>query len=352
MQAQAVRIAAQGTPDVMKLESVALPAPGASEVLIRQTAIGVNFMDVYHRGGQYPLPLPSGIGIEAAGVIEAVGSAVTDLKKGDRVVYAGSAPGSYADWRNMPAERLVKIPGGVSEEIAAALLTKGMTAEYLLNRCYTVKPGEFVLFLAAAGGVGLVAGQWGKYLGARMIGVAGGAAKCQMAKENGYEFVIDRNKEDIVARVKEITGGAEVIELGPKKMNSRAYCTVFNFRGGDQQKLVGNLSGGERGRLHMAKTLLMGGNVLMLDEPSNDLDIETLRALEDALLEFAGSVLVISHDRWFLDRIATHILAFEGNSQVTFFDGNYQEYEADKKKRLGEEGAKPKRLRYKSLTVK
>ena len=210
MQAQAVRIAAQGTPDVMKLESVALPAPGASEVLIRQTAIGVNFMDVYHRGGQYPLPLPSGIGIEAAGVIEAVGSAVTDLKKGDRVVYAGSAPGSYADWRNMPAERLVKIPGGVSEEIAAALLTKGMTAEYLLNRCYTVKPGEFVLFLAAAGGVGLVAGQWGKYLGARMIGVAGGAAKCQMAKENGYEFVIDRNKEDIVARVKEITGGAGV----------------------------------------------------------------------------------------------------------------------------------------------
>jgi sulfate-transporting ATPase len=147
----------------------------------------------------------------------------------------------------------------------------------------------------------------------------------------------------------DVSEGADILTVGRFEMSSRAYLGRFNFKGGDEQKLVGNLSGGERGRLHMAKTLLMGGNVLMLDEPSNDLDIETLRALEDALLEFAGSVLVISHDRWFLDRIATHILAFEGNSQVTFFDGNYQEYEADKKKRLGEEGAKPKRIRYKPL---
>jgi sulfate-transporting ATPase len=149
----------------------------------------------------------------------------------------------------------------------------------------------------------------------------------------------------------DVSEGADILTVGRFEMSSRAYLGRFNFKGGDQQKLVGNLSGGERGRLHMAKTLLMGGNVLLLDEPSNDLDIETLRALEDALLEFAGCVLVISHDRWFLDRIATHILAFEGNSQVTFFDGNYQEYEADKVKRLGEEGAKPKRLRYKPLTV-
>jgi sulfate-transporting ATPase len=126
-------------------------------------------------------------------------------------------------------------------------------------------------------------------------------------------------------------------------MPSRAYIGRFNFKGADQQKIVGNLSGGERGRLHLATTLISGGNVLLLDEPSNDLDVETLRALEDALLEFAGSVLVISHDRWFLDRIASHILAFEGDSQVVFFPGNYQEYEADKKKRLGEEGAKPHR---------
>ena len=149
----------------------------------------------------------------------------------------------------------------------------------------------------------------------------------------------------------DVSNGADILTVGRFEMPSRAYLGRFNFKGGDQQKNVGNLSGGERGRLHLAKTLLEGGNVLLLDEPSNDLDVETLRALEDALLEFAGSVLVISHDRWFLDRIATHILAAEGDSKWTFFDGNYQEYEADKRKRLGEEGAKPKRIRYKALTV-
>jgi len=147
----------------------------------------------------------------------------------------------------------------------------------------------------------------------------------------------------------DVSGGLDNIVVGKFVMPSRAYIGRFNFKGNDQQKLVGNLSGGERGRLHLAKTLIQGGNVLMLDEPSNDLDVETLRALEDALLEFAGSIMVISHDRWFLDRIATHILACEGDSQWTFFDGNYQEYEADKKKRLGEEGARPKRVRYKAL---
>ncbi|MDB5835983.1 MAG: energy-dependent translational throttle protein EttA [Caballeronia sp.] len=147
----------------------------------------------------------------------------------------------------------------------------------------------------------------------------------------------------------EISGGADVLTVGKYETPSRAYIGRFNFKGGDQQKTVGALSGGERGRLHLAKTLIEGGNVLLLDEPSNDLDVETLRALEDALLEFAGSVMVISHDRWFLDRIATHIIAFEGDSQVTFFDGNYQEYEADKRNRLGEEAAKPKRLRYKPI---
>jgi len=147
----------------------------------------------------------------------------------------------------------------------------------------------------------------------------------------------------------DVSGGLDNLTVGKFVMPSRAYIGRFNFKGNDQQKLVGSLSGGERGRLHLAKTLIQGGNVLMLDEPSNDLDVETLRALEDALLEFAGSIMVISHDRWFLDRIATHILACEGDSQWTFFDGNYQEYEADKKKRLGEEGARPKRVRYKAL---
>jgi sulfate-transporting ATPase len=147
-----------------------------------------------------------------------------------------------------------------------------------------------------------------------------------------------------------ISDGHDMLTVGKYETPARAYLGRFNFKGGDQQKIVGNLSGGERGRLHLAKMLISGGNVLLLDEPSNDLDVETLRALEDALLAFAGCVLVISHDRWFLDRIATHILAFEGNSQVTFFDGNYQEYEADKRKRLGEEGAKPKRIRFKPIS--
>ena len=148
----------------------------------------------------------------------------------------------------------------------------------------------------------------------------------------------------------ELAGGADILTIGKFEMPSRAYIGRFNFKGGDQQKLVGNLSGGERGRLHLAKTLMSGGNVLLLDEPSNDLDVETLRALEDALLEFAGCALIISHDRWFLDRICTHILAAEGESQWTFFAGNYQEYEEDKRKRLGEEGAKPKRIRYKPIS--
>jgi len=148
----------------------------------------------------------------------------------------------------------------------------------------------------------------------------------------------------------ELAGGADIITIGKLEIASRAYIGRFNFKGGDQQKNVGNLSGGERGRLHLAKTLMTGGNLLLLDEPSNDLDVETLRALEDALLEFAGCAMIISHDRWFLDRICTHILACEGDSQWSFFAGNYHEYEEDKKKRLGEEGAKPRRIRYKPIT--
>ena len=163
---------------------------------------------------------------------------------------------------------------------------------------------------------------------------------------------VDQHRDELANQKtvwEDISGGLDILNVGKFQMPSRAYAGRFNFSGGDQQKRVGTLSGGERGRLHLAKTLIAGGNVLMLDEPSNDLDVETLRALEDALLEFAGSVMVISHDRWFLDRIATHILAAEGDSQWTFFNGNYQEYEADKVRRLGEEGARPHRMRYKAL---
>ena len=163
---------------------------------------------------------------------------------------------------------------------------------------------------------------------------------------------VDQHRDDLENSKtvwEDVSGGLDILTVGKFQMPSRAYCGRFNFAGADQQKRVGTLSGGERGRLHLAKTLIAGGNVLMLDEPSNDLDVETLRALEDALLEFAGSVMVISHDRWFLDRIATHILACEGDSQWVFYNGNYQEYEADKKRRLGEEGAKPKRMRFKAI---
>ena len=163
---------------------------------------------------------------------------------------------------------------------------------------------------------------------------------------------VDQSREKLEGNKnvwQEVSGGSDILTIGKVEIQSRAYIGRFNFKGSDQQKLVGTLSGGERGRLHLAKTLLQGGNVLLLDEPSNDLDIETLRALEDALLEFPGCVMVISHDRWFLDRIATHILAFEGDSHVEFFPGNYREYEEDKRRRLGEEGRKPHRLRYKAL---
>jgi sulfate-transporting ATPase len=164
---------------------------------------------------------------------------------------------------------------------------------------------------------------------------------------------VDQSRENLSSDktvFDELAEGRDILTIGKFEMPSRAYIGRFNFKGADQQKIVGKLSGGERGRLHLAKTLMTGGNVLLLDEPSNDLDVETLRALEDALLEFAGSALIISHDRWFLDRICTHILAAEGDSQWSFFAGNYQEYEADKKKRLGEEGAKPKRIRYKPIS--
>jgi sulfate-transporting ATPase len=215
------------------------------------------------------------------------------------------------------------------------------------NLSFTVPPGAIVGIIGPNGAgkstlFKMIAGKEQPDSGEVVIG--------QTAKVS----LVDQHRDELANNksvFEDVTGGADMLSVGRFEMPSRAYLGRFNFKGSDQQKIVGNLSGGERGRLHLAKTLLQGGNVLLLDEPSNDLDVETLRALEDALLEFAGSVMVISHDRWFLDRIATHILAFEGNSQVTFFDGNYQEYEADKKKRLGEEGAKPKRIRYKPLTT-
>ena len=210
VRARAVRFTGPGGPEVMKLESVDLPDPAPGEVQIRQTAIGLNFQEIYQRSGAYKMPSPSGLGNEAAGVVEKLGAGVTGFAPGERVCYGGGEAGAYADRRNYPAARLLKIPEGVSDEIAVAVLFKGMTVEYLLNRCYPLNPGETALFYAASGGVGLLAGQWGKHLGARMIGIAGGAAKCELARANGYAVAIDRHAEDIAARVREITGGAGV----------------------------------------------------------------------------------------------------------------------------------------------
>ncbi len=225
-------------------------------------------------------------------------------------------------------------------------VSKGFGDRLLIdNLSFQVPPGAIVGIIGPNGA--------GKSTIFRMITGADKADSGEIAIGTTVNIAyVDQSRESLSGNKsvwEELSNGLDIMTVGRFEMQSRAYIGRFNFKGGDQQKLVGNLSGGERGRLHLAKTLIKGGNVLLLDEPSNDLDIETLRALEDALLEFAGCVMVISHDRWFLDRIATHILACEGDSQWTFFNGNYQEYEADKKRRLGEEGAKPKRIRFKPL---
>ncbi len=226
-------------------------------------------------------------------------------------------------------------------------VTKSFGDKLLMdNVSFTIPPGAIVGIIGPNGAgkstlFKMITGQQKPDAGEVKIGQT-----VKMAYVDQSRDCLDGNKTVF----EELAQGSDILQIGKFEMPSRAYIGRFNFKGADQGKLVGNLSGGERGRLHLAKTLMAGGNVLLLDEPSNDLDVETLRALEDALLEFPGCALVISHDRWFLDRICTHILAAEGDSQWTFFPGNYQEYEEDKRKRLGEEGAKPKRIRYKPIT--
>lgn len=206
-----VRIHTTGGPEVLTIENLELPAPAAGEVRIRHTVIGLNFQDIYTRAGQYVTPLPSGLGTEAVGIVESIGSDVEDFKVGDRVCYAsGPVLGACATHRNYPAARLLQAPSHMQDEEIAAALLKGMTVEYLMQRCYPVQPGEYVLMHAAAGGVGLLAGQWGKQLGAHMIGVAAGPEKVKLALANGYAYCLDRLKDDIPARVKEITNGAGV----------------------------------------------------------------------------------------------------------------------------------------------
>ena len=206
----AIRIYQTGGPDVLRWEEVVIAPPAAGEATVRHHAVGLNFIDTYHRTGLYPLPLPSGIGLEGAGVVEAVGEGVSEVKVGDRVAYAGGPVGAYAEVRNIPAHRLLKLPESISFNTAAAMMLQGLTAAYLLRRTYRVQPGDAVLIHAAAGGVGLIACQWAKALGATVIGTVGSAAKCELARAHGCDHVINYSSEDFVQRVRDITAGEGV----------------------------------------------------------------------------------------------------------------------------------------------
>ncbi|MEW6515219.1 MAG: quinone oxidoreductase [Pseudomonadota bacterium] len=206
----AIRIHETGGPEVLRWEEVGVGETAPNEARVRHAAVGLNFIDIYHRSGLYPLPLPSGLGLEGAGVVEAVGSAVTDIKAGDRVAYAGGPPGAYAEVRNIPADRLVKLPDSIDFNTAAAMMLQGMTAQYLLRRTYRVQPGDTILIQAAAGGVGLIVCQWAKALGATVIGTVSSDEKAALAKAHGCDHPIIYTRENFVARVKEITNGEGV----------------------------------------------------------------------------------------------------------------------------------------------
>ena len=208
--AHAIRINATGGPEVMRWEEVSAGETAPDEARVRHAAVGLNFIDVYFRSGRYPLQVPSGLGLEGAGVVEAVGSAVTDIQVGDRVAYAGGPPGAYAEVRNIPADRLVKLPDSIDFKTAAAMMLQGMTAQYLLRRTYRVQPGDTILIQAAAGGVGLIVCQWAKALGATVIGTVSSDEKAALAKAHGCDYPIIYTREDFVARVKEITHGEGV----------------------------------------------------------------------------------------------------------------------------------------------
>ena len=210
MQVKAIQIDRPGPPSAMELRTVTVGEPGPGQALIRHTAIGLNYIDTYHRSGLYELPMPSGIGTEGAGIVEAVGAGVEHIRPGDRAAYAMGPPGSYSEARIMPADRLVKMPDEIDDRQAAAMMLKGMTVEYLLNRTFKVSAGQTILFHAAAGGVGLIAGQWAKALGATVIGTAGGPEKCALASEYGYDHMIDYKQGGIARQVRELTGGAGV----------------------------------------------------------------------------------------------------------------------------------------------
>ena len=234
MRSHAIRFHETGGPEVLKWEEIEVGDPAPGEVLLRQTAVGLNFIDTYHRSGLYKVPLPSGIGSEGAGVVEKVGANVSDLKPGDRVAYATGGPlAAYSEWRTYPADRAVKLPDGISDRQGAAMMLQGMTVEYLVRRTFPVKAGQTVLLHAAAGGIGLIASQWLKHLGATVIGTAGGPEKMALAKAHGCDHVLDSHKDDIAKRVREITGGkgVPVVYDGVGKATFQASLDSLAVRG-------------------------------------------------------------------------------------------------------------------------
>lgn len=262
----AIRFHQNGGPEVLKWEEVQVGKPGPGEARVRHTAVGLNFMDIYNRLGIYPSPLPSGIGAEGAGVVEEVGPGVSDLKAGDRVAYGNGPLGAYSEIRVMPADRLLALPKGIDDKIAAAMMLKGLTAQYLLRRTYRVKSGDTILFHAAAGGVGLIAGQWAKHLGATVIGTVSSDDKAKLAKAHGYDHVINYAKEDFQKRVVEITGGKKVLvvydsvgkDTFMKSLDCLApfgVCALFGASSGAPEPLnLGLLS--QKGSLYVTRPTL------------------------------------------------------------------------------------------------
>ena len=314
----AIRVHETGGPDVLRVEDVDLPDPGPGQVVVRNTAIGVNFIDTYHRSGLYPLPsLPHGIGLEAAGVVEAAGDGV-ELNPGDRVATASGPPGAYAERRLMAADRMVRIPDGITDETAAALMLKGMTVEYLVRRTYPVRAGQTVLLHAAAGGVGLIACQWLKHIGATVIGTVGSDEKAELARAHGCDHPIVYTREDFPSRVRDITGGqgVPVVHDSVGKATFEGSLDCLAPRG--MMVSFGNASGApapfEPGVLAQRGSLFLTRPTLMAYTATR----EDLVLSADALFEVvqAGAVEVDVRQRWPLDQAAAAHRALESRQTV------------------------------------
>ena len=306
----AIRIHRTGGPEVLQWEAVDVPSPAAGEVRIRHSAVGLNFIDTYHRTGLYPLPLPAGIGLEGAGTVEALGEGVSDLQVGDRVAYAGGPVGAYAEVRNIPAHRLLKLPDAIGFETAAAMMLQGLTAAYLLRKTYCVQPGDAVLIHAAAGGVGLIACQWAKALGATVIGTVGSAAKAELAKAHGCDHVINYSTENFTQRVREITGGEGVAVVYDGVGKDTFMGSLDSLRPMGMMVTYGNASGpvppldllllSQKGSLFVTRPTLMNYTARR----------EDLVALGEELFAMvvAGKVKIEVHQRYALrDAAQAHI---------------------------------------------